>query len=279
MFSKTIIQIRFSKDHKNVFSFISIVKIKLEFSKSDHQLSDDNKQPEDVEDKPADKPADKLRSNQCEICERTFSRLTHLKRHMTIHTDERAFACQLCDKKFRRADHLKNHENYHAKLKPHMCKHCKKNFSRAEHLRRHIDCRHTEKLMIFKCADCDFVAGSTKQLANHRKSHVLLVFACKFCNQPCPTRHELKEHLKSHNDVRRPFLCSECGMRFIRNDYLVIHMRRHKGEKPFQCKYCDRAFPRTTDLTVHERYHTNEKKHVNMKSILVPMTGLTEMFL
>lgn len=55
----------------------------------------------------------------------------------------------------------------------------------------------------------------------------------------------------------RPFLCSECGLRFVRNDYLVIHMRRHKGEKPYKCKYCNKGFPRATDLTVHERYHVS----------------------
>lgn len=44
--------------------------------------------------------------HQCNECDKTFTRATHLKRHMTTHSEERPYACNMCDKKFRRADHL-----------------------------------------------------------------------------------------------------------------------------------------------------------------------------
>lgn len=34
-------------------------------------------------------------SHQCEVCSRIFKYKTHLKRHMTIHTDEKAFECTI----------------------------------------------------------------------------------------------------------------------------------------------------------------------------------------
>ncbi|XP_055325589.1 zinc finger protein 260-like isoform X2 [Sitodiplosis mosellana] len=200
------------------------------------------------------------KSYQCDNCDRIFSRKTHLRRHMTIHTDERAFACTSCDKKFRRADHLKIHQNYHAKVKLHTCQQCQRSFGRKEHLRRHILNRHTVKT--FACTDCDYVAKTAKELNHHRrKSHSEVSFKCKTCDGKFTSKSELTEHIKTHSNEERPFLCSECGMRFIRNDYLLIHMRRHTGEKPYKCRFCESAFPRSTDLRVHERYHTNEKKH------------------
>ncbi|XP_031638605.1 zinc finger protein 383-like [Contarinia nasturtii] len=198
---------------------------------------------------------------QCDHCDKVFTRKTHLRRHMTIHTDERAYGCKICDKRFRRRDHLKIHENYHAKIRPHICEHCQRSFSRTEHLRRHVASRHSNKTSTFSCKNCEYVATSVKELNQHRKSHAEVSFACKTCDLKFTTKSEHTEHTKVHSD-ERPFLCSECGMRFIRNDYLVIHMRRHTGEKPYKCRFCERAFPRTTDLTVHERYHTNEKKHI-----------------
>lgn len=51
------------------------------------------------------------KENVCKYCNAVFSRTYHLQRHMTIHTDERAFKCTVfgCDSRFRRADQLLNH--------------------------------------------------------------------------------------------------------------------------------------------------------------------------
>lgn len=70
--------------------------------------------------------------------------------------------------------------------------------------------------------------------------------------KPKYTREEIKQ---------RPALCTVCGIRFVRKDYLKLHMRRHTGDLPYTCNYCGKSFPRTTDLNVHVRYHTNEKSH------------------
>lgn len=61
--------------------------------------------------------------------------------------------------------------------------------------------------------------------------------------------------------LKRPALCTICGFRFVRQDHLEVHMRRHTGERPFKCQFCEKGFPRSTDLNVHERYHKNEKTH------------------
>lgn len=251
------------EDDKPLKSIIKSSKrdSKHEVGKKKRQSTNIKKEKTDGNDKPL---GSKIKSFQCDICDSSFTRHTHLRRHMTIHSDQRAYACQQCDKRFRRPDHLKIHENYHAQIKPFICEQCQKTFSRAEHLKRHIRNLHTQKIVVvLQCSECEFTARSAKTLAIHRKIHNIVTFMCKFCDQEFSTKLELSEHTKCHND-EKPFLCSECGMRFIRNDYLVVHMRRHKGERPYQCRYCSRAFPRATDLKIHEKYHTNEKTHVNL---------------
>lgn len=173
---------------------------------------------------------DQLRRYPCTECDSSFTRSSHLKRHMTIHTDERAFGCTQCDKRFRRADHLKKHESQHSFIKPHICEQCSKAFARLDHLRNHISNRHTRNPTAYECIDCKLVFETMKQLKRHRKSHNKNEIVCRTCDIEFSTKSELSEHSKVHYK-ERPFLCTECGMRFVRNDYLIVHMRRHTGEK------------------------------------------------
>lgn len=211
----------------------------------------------------------KQRANACEECSKSFSRPSHLKRHMMVHTDERPFVCSKCDKRFRRADYLQIHQDSHTEVKPHKCEYCSRGFSRAEHLRSHIWTRHKELAGVktdseryierkvwrtiparksFICTDCDRTFATNECLDAHRKTHSI--------------EHKMRARPLRNERSEKQFLCSECGMTFVRNDYLVVHMRRHNGERPFKCNYCDKRFPRSTDLKTHERYHTGEKLHL-----------------
>lgn len=200
----------------------------------------------------------------CKICEKRFSRQTHVKRHMMTHSNIKPYKCPQCDKSFSRSDHLQKHSVMHLESRSYSCDLCpNRSFSRPESLRNHMK-RHTAepKAKNFICSTCKRSFSSQKYLISHIQSHnTPKTFNCKFCPEIFDDRKELQLHNKIHIN-ERPFLCSECGQRFLRNDYLVIHMRRHKGEKPYKCKFCEKCFPRATDLTVHERYHTDAKTHL-----------------
>lgn len=205
--------------------------------------------------------------HKCERCDKTFTRKTHLRRHMLTHNSSKPFKCPHCEKSFSRSEHLNTHISIHTGSKSFSCTLCEKSFVRSDHLRRHTESIHSPNPIVAQrsevCEICKKGFTTPRYLQIHMKSHLRdsRTHNCKFCSNQFPTKASLTEHMKCHVN-ERPFLCSECGLRFVRNDYLVIHMRRHKGEKPYKCKFCGKGFPRATDLTVHERYHTGEKTHL-----------------
>ncbi|KAM4652080.1 uncharacterized protein O3C94_014418 [Discoglossus pictus] len=74
-------------------------------------------------------------------------------------------------------------------------------------------------------------------------------------------------HSKSHKHQSiptrdKPFVCSECGKRFINKSWLVRHQQTHSGEKPFACSECGICFALKSSLLSHERHHTNDKPFV-----------------
>ena len=71
-------------------------------------------------------------------CEKSFSKIAHLKAHIRCHNNERPFVCDWngCDKTFVRPDELKRHAWIHTKEDRFKCP-CGKGYSRADHFRAH----------------------------------------------------------------------------------------------------------------------------------------------
>lgn len=226
-----------------------------------------NEEESTVEEKPTN-VSNKSKKFACTKCQKSFNKASHLKRHKLTH-EEAQFVCDVdgCDKRYVRQDHLSVHRmNCHDEPRPFTCDepNCKKGFHRQDYLKRHIETHHGANVKgEVSCEVCSKSFKSKKYLKSHLKSHENpKPLTCKFCNEIFSNRNDLNDHLAKVHQDEKPYLCSECGLKFVRNDYLVIHMRRHLGIKPYKCRFCDKGFPRATDLNVHERYHTNEKTHL-----------------
>lgn len=57
------------------------------------------------------------------------------------------------------------------------------------------------------------------------------------------------------------YKCRYCDYSSKASASVMVHERRHTGEKPFSCRYCPYTAARKGQVTVHERTHTDERPY------------------
>lgn len=126
------------------------------------------------------KHVEKGRVLACNLCEKVFTKVSHLKRHELCHNDNRPFKCTLCPRTFISENYLTEHLNKHNGIKPHVCPLCSKSFSHLSTLTNHIKVHDKEKTYL--CPTCGKRFNSSTNLNQHLKRHIgYKSFVCNLC--------------------------------------------------------------------------------------------------
>nr|XP_011452159.2 uncharacterized protein LOC105345643 [Crassostrea gigas] len=141
---------------------------------------------------------------------------------------------------------------------------------------------------LYRCNACNRLYDKAPELADHLKEHSEVpdskTFACGLCNMTFKfkmnlVRHQLvhegktsgsgslgtsKEKVKiepvnDSGDPNRPFMCSQCPMKFKYATNLDKHEIVHSDDRPCKCTVCDKSFPSMTNLKKHMNIHTGCK--------------------
>ncbi|NXB92138.1 ZN652 protein, partial [Vidua chalybeata] len=158
----------------------------------------------------------------CEICEKKFYTMAHVRKHMVAHTKDMPFTCETCGKSFKRSMSLKVHSLQHSGEKPFKC-----------------EVRQTRaKTLIW---------GEIF----HSLGHPLRFFMCQWCGKDFNMKQYFDEHMKTHTG-EKPYICEICGKSFTSRPNMKRHRRTHTGEKPYPCDVCGQRFRFSNMLKAHK---------------------------
>ncbi|CAL1587947.1 unnamed protein product [Knipowitschia caucasica] len=192
------------------------------------------------------------RNIQCISCNKSFKKLWSLHEHIKIVHGyaEKKFSCEICEKKFYTMAHVRKHMVAHTKDMPFTCETCGKSFKRSMSLKVHSLQHSGEKP--FRCENCDERFQYKYQLRSHMSIHIgHKQFMCQWCGKDFNMKQYFDEHMKTHTG-EKPFICEICGKSFTSRPNMKRHRRTHTGEKPYPCEVCGQRFRFSNMLKAHK---------------------------
>ncbi|XP_060681169.1 zinc finger and BTB domain-containing protein 47 isoform X1 [Hemiscyllium ocellatum] len=193
------------------------------------------------------------KSIQCVTCGKGFKKLWSLHEHNKIVHGyaEKKFSCEICEKKFYTMAHVRKHMVAHTKDMPFTCETCGKSFKRSMSLKVHSLQHSGEKP--FKCENCNERFQYKYQLRSHMSIHIgHKQFMCQWCGKDFNMKQYFDEHMKTHTG-EKPYICEICGKSFTSRPNMKRHRRTHTGEKPYPCDVCGQRFRFSNMLKAHKQ--------------------------
>ena len=187
----------------------------------------------------------------CDKCEKTFKKLSHLKRNeVSVHFLKKE-NCPHCGLQSSRRDNLEAHiKLVHGSddcESPFQCDDCQETFDRRSSFERHA------RNMKTNCSICAAIFCTLKQVQQHQKiSHPK--HECARCEKTFQDKAHLNRHIKAS---RSDLICNVCNQEFC----LTLDFRKHMGgheQIKFLCSVCKKSFSSKFNLQTHI---ANRSKH------------------
>ncbi|EZA61472.1 hypothetical protein X777_07805 [Ooceraea biroi] len=201
----------------------------------------------------------------CQFCERTFPRLSYLKKHEQSHGDQMPYRCSWCARLFKHKRSRDRHLKLHTGDRRYRCTHCDAAFSRSNNRwRNHKRNRWPNEVLdgaLRRWLGPDRVPlsrfhGTPIQRVTNEDSSPLEVLTGTY-SSPVNRCYNRTARSLRHVSIRPPTLAVSLGDP-TKGDHLKIHMKTHDTQKPYQCTACSRGYNTAAALTSHMQSH---KKH------------------
>ncbi|XP_058478742.1 zinc finger protein 521 isoform X3 [Solea solea] len=230
----------------------------------------------------------------CQFCDKSFSRLSFLKRHEQSHGDKLPFSCTFCSRLFKHKRSRDRHVKLHTGDKKYHCGECDSAFSRSDHLKIHMKTHASNKP--HKCPVCRRGFLSSSSLHGHMQVHergkdgstsraeewkVKETRKCSRCEEGFDIPEELQRHIAECHPECSPsedgglgatLQCIYCHEPFSDEGTLLTHIdhAHSRDRKGHTCTICSEHFLSVEDLYAHMDIHQlpESSNHSNSPSLL-----------
>lgn len=197
---------------------------------------------------------------ECCLCAQVFSGKKPLRRHVREQHTTLENICEFCGAYYQKISQLKVHQRLHTNEKPFKCETCNVSFHFKKELRRHKSSNH-KQIKSLTCGICNRTCPNRNAMWRHEKIHTNDRNAlCYLCGKVLSNPQSMRSHMRTHSS-ERPCSCPTCGKSFKDNTSVNKHMLMHSTSKNFACDVCGRAFYSKALVKQHKLSHSGVKPH------------------